>query len=207
LDHHFACGNCAYFFLDLGHDKEGKIMTLEDDFKNTGGGVDLSAIDQMSFAELFRRGTELLHQGKALEAIPYLKQAHEEEPQDVDAGVNLAGAYILGKKFKKAVSVLEPFSEIYPDNPMIWINLGAAYLGNPVLAKDEDQHRAIAAFEHALELHPTAPSVAYNLGLIYRDRQEYDQAVEWFKKAIQHNPRDQHARNILAKLEAEEESE
>jgi tetratricopeptide (TPR) repeat protein len=80
-------------------------------------------------------------------------------------------------------------------------------LGNPVLAKDEDQKRAIAAFEHALELHSTAPSVAYNLGLIYRDRQEYDQAVEWFKKAIQHNPRDQHARNILAKLEAEEESE
>jgi tetratricopeptide (TPR) repeat protein len=167
----------------------------------------LPEYEHLDFEELFRKGTEILHQGKAKDAIPFLELAHKMEPQDVDAGVNLAGAYILSKKFKKAVAVLEPFSETNPDNPMIWINLGAAFLGNPVLARNEEQQRAITAFERALELHPTAPSVAYNLGLIYRDRQEYDKAVEWFEKAVQHNPRDQHARNILAKLEAEQESD
>jgi tetratricopeptide (TPR) repeat protein len=168
---------------------------------------DTPAYDQMTFQELFRKGTELLHQGKAVDAIPFLEHAHELDAENVDAGVNLAGAYILGNKFKKAVTVLEPLSESNPDNPKIWINLGAAYLGNPVLAKNEDQLRAIAAFEYALDLDPVATSVAYNLGLIYRDRQEYDGAMEWFKKAIQHNPRDQHAKNILANLEAEKKSE
>ena len=187
-------------------------MTEEDGVLNTGysaedmaGKNDTPAYGQMTFQELFRKGTELLHQGKANAAIPFLEHAHELDSENVDAGVNLAGAYILSNKFKKAVTVLEPLSEANPHNPKIWINLGAAYLGNPVLAKNDDQLHAITAFEHALELDPVATSVAYNLGLIYRDRKEYDEAVEWFKKAVQHNPRDQHAKNILAKLEADQE--
>ena len=164
-------------------------------------------LDDMDFQELFKSGTELLHQGKDAAAVPYLEKAHEMRPQGLDAGINLAGAYILTKKFKKAVLILEPLSEHNPDNPMIWTNLGAAYLGNPVLAKDEDQLRAIAAFEHALEINPAAPSVAYNIGLIYRDRGEYDEAIEWFQKAVQHNPQDQHARSMVAKLQAAQQSE
>ena len=171
------------------------------------GGPNTPASNEMGFEELFRKGTALLHQGKAAEAIPYLEQAHQMLPQDIDAGINLAGAYILNKKFKKAVAVLEPLREENPDHPMIWTNLGAAYLGNPVLAREEDQLQAIAAFEHALDLNPVAPSVAYNIGLIYRDRQEYEKAVAWFKKAIQHNPNDRHARNLIAKLEDAQESE
>ncbi len=169
--------------------------------------LETAATRDMSFDELFKTGSRLLHQGKATKAVRYLEQAHELQPQNADVGINLAGAYILSKKFKKAVKVLEPLSEANRDNPKIWTNLGAAYLGNPVLANDEEQTRSIAAFEHALELDPVAPSVAYNIGLVYRDRREYDKAIEWFKKAIQHNPRDQHARNILAKLQAGQESD
>jgi tetratricopeptide (TPR) repeat protein len=163
--------------------------------------------DEKSFETLFGNGTELLHQGKVAEAVPLLEKAHEIQPQDVDTGINLAGAYILTKKFKKAVKVLEPLSEENPDHPMIWTNLGAAYLGNPVLANDEEQLKSIAAFESALALNPVAPSVAYNIGLIYRDRREYDKAIDWFQKAVQHNPRDQHARNLLVKLQTEQEKD
>jgi tetratricopeptide (TPR) repeat protein len=83
---------------------------------------------------------------------------------------------------------------------MIWTNLGAAYLGNPVLATDAQQQQAIAAFEQALALNPAAPSVAYNIGLIYRDRQENEQAIHWFRRAVQTNPRDKDARRILKRL-------
>ncbi len=163
--------------------------------------------DAMGFDALFKSGTVLLHQGKAAAAVPYLEKAHELLPGDIDAGINLAGAYILTKKFKKAVAILQPLSEAYPDQPMIWTNLGAAYLGNPVLANDEEQLRAIAAFERALEIDPGAPSVAYNIGLIYRDRGQTEEAIEWFQKAVRDNPRDQHARSILAKLEADRTKE
>lgn len=157
---------------------------------------------EMDFEELFRNGTDLLHQGKAAQATPLLEKAHDLQPQNVDAGINLAGAYILTKKFKKAAMILEPLSEENPNHPMIWTNLGAAYLGNPVLANDEEQLRSVAAFERALALDPVSPSVAYNIGLIYRDRREYEKAIEWFQKAVQHNPRDQHARNLLETLQS-----
>jgi tetratricopeptide (TPR) repeat protein len=152
------------------------------------------------FQALFKRGTELLHRGKAQKATPLLEQAHKLDPSHVDAAVNLSGAYILTKKFKKAVAILEPISRQMPDDAMIWTNLGAAYLGNPVLAGDGEQKRAIAAFKQALEINPAAPHVAYNIGLIYRDRQQIDQAIDWFQRAVQTNPRDQDARNILRRL-------
>ncbi|MCB8942935.1 MAG: tetratricopeptide repeat protein [Ardenticatenaceae bacterium] len=154
----------------------------------------------MEFEQLFRRGTQLLHQGKVTEARPFLEQAHKLDPAHMDAALNLSGAYILTKKFRKAVIILESLSKQYPDEAMIWTNLGAAYLGNPVLARDEEQLKAIAAFEKALAVNPVAPNVAYNIALIYRDRQEKEKAIAWFKKAIQANPNDRDARNLLRTL-------
>lgn len=154
------------------------------------------------FQAAFVKGTKLLHKGKPADAVPLLERAYILRPQHLDTGINLAGAYILNKKFRKAVRVLQPLSEQYPESPMLWTNLGAALLGNPVLAGDEQQMNAIEAFERALALDPVAPSVAYNIGLIYRDRGETSKAIEWFEKALQHNPRDKHARNIISNLEA-----
>jgi Flp pilus assembly protein TadD len=158
------------------------------------------------FETCFKEGTRLLHQGKTSGAVPLLEKAHELQPQNADAAINLAGAYILTKKFRRARSILESLSEAEPDNPMVWINLGAAYLGNPVLAASEDQLRAIDAFKQALKLNPVAPHAAYNIGLIYRDRHENEEAKAWFAKAVQANPGDNDARSLLARLDAEDDS-
>jgi tetratricopeptide (TPR) repeat protein len=90
---------------------------------------------------------------------------------------------------------------------MVWINLGAAYLGNPVLATSDQQLQAIAAFERALELDPVAPSVHYNLGLIYVDRGQRGLAMTAFRKALQTNPLDHDARRWLARLESQDREE
>ena len=156
------------------------------------------------FNKAFRRGTQLLHQGRVQESVPYLEQAHDLRQDNADVAINLGGAYILTKKFRKAVAVLEPASQEWPENAQIWINLAAAYLGNPVLARAEDQKRAISAFEHALEIDPTAPSVAYNIGLIYRDMGEVDMAIHWFRQAVKNNPADKDARSLLNRLESEQ---
>ncbi len=170
-------------------------------------GDQIPDLGEQDFADFYRQGTELLLQGKATDAVPFLERAHNMRPQDVDAGINLSGAYILTKKFKRARSILEPLSEQVPDNAMIWTNLGAATLGNPVLANDEEQRRAISAFERALAIDPVATSVAYNIGLIYRDRREDDKAIEWFQKAVKHDPHDQDARSLLRKLTMYQEQE
>lgn len=154
------------------------------------------------FEQAFMEGTQLLHKGHASQAIPLLERANQQKPKHVDAALNLSGAYILTKQFKRAIQVLEPLLENHPDNEMIWINLGAAYLGNPLLATSEEQLKAIQSFKKALEINPAAPSVAYNIGLVYRDRRDYDEAKYWFRKAIQANPKDAHARDILMRLES-----
>jgi tetratricopeptide (TPR) repeat protein len=141
-----------------------------------------------------------MHQRQADKAITPLEQAHALEPRHAEAALNLSGAYILTGRFAKAVPILEELARQQPDNPGVWTNLGAAYLGNPVLAGDEQQQRAIAAFERALALDPVAPHVAYNLGLIYRDRREREAAVFWFRRALQANPHDRHALSVLQRL-------
>jgi tetratricopeptide (TPR) repeat protein len=154
---------------------------------------------------LLSKGTEALHQGDVAKATRLLERAYRLDRENIDAALNLGGAYILSKRFVEAVQVLEPLSRRDPDNPMVWTNLGAAYLGNPILAKDNDQQQAIAAFKKAIELNPAAPNVAYNLGLIYRDRQEIDQALHWFRRALQVNPNDRDARRFVDQLSQQQD--
>ncbi|MEZ4589663.1 MAG: tetratricopeptide repeat protein [Chloroflexota bacterium] len=156
--------------------------------------------DSLKFDALFRRGSELLHRGKVNEAAEILQKAHALNPEHFDAALNLSGAFILTKKFKQAVTILEQLRQQAPHNAMVWTNLGAAYLGNPVLARDDEQLQAIAAFKQALAIDPVAPNVAYNIGLIYRDRRDYELAISWFQRAVQANPNDQDARNLIKKL-------
>jgi tetratricopeptide (TPR) repeat protein len=107
----------------------------------------------------------------------------------------------MAGRHNEAIPILEAARDAEPLNAMIWINLGAAYLGNPVLATSEQQMQAIKAFEKALELNPAAPNVHYNLGLIFVDRKESDLAVAAFRRAVQVNPLDRDARRWLRSLE------
>lgn len=165
--------------------------------------LSITESSEAGFTQTFNSGTQLLHAGQVEAAIPLLETAVQLNPTHINAGLNLGGAYILTKKFSKAVTVLEPVSVMAPDHAMVWTNLGAAYLGNPVLAGDEDQLKAINAFHRALGINPIAPNVAYNLGLIYRDRQDDQKAIYWFEQAIRHDPTDHDARSMLQKLSSE----
>ncbi len=152
------------------------------------------------FARIYMKGTQLLHQGKAEKAIPLLEKARKIDPAHVDTAINLSGAYVLQKKFKQAITLLEPFRKSDPDHIMIWTNLGAAYLGNPVLANDDEQMKAIDAFKKALAINPIAPNAAYNIGLIYYRRNDPINAATYFQKAVQADPHDRDARTLLERM-------
>ena len=156
--------------------------------------------DKNSFENALRQGTRLLQLRKVEEAIRLLEKAHALDGTHVNAALNLGGGYILAGRHRKAVPVLEGILPAAKDNTAVWINLGAAYLGNPILAKDEQQLKAIDAFERALEIDPAAYSVHYNIGLIYRDRNEREKAIEMFKRALDVNPHDRDALSQLNKL-------
>ena len=157
--------------------------------------------DEKQFKESMTHGTRLLSQGKADEALPLLEQAYKLRADNVDAALNLGGAYIMAGRHKLAVPVLEKAVAVMPANAQLWINLGAAYLGNPITATDERQRRALEAFNKALELDPLARSAAYNIGLIHRDRGEIEQAVAAFRRAVLADPNDRDAQRLLERLE------
>jgi tetratricopeptide (TPR) repeat protein len=152
---------------------------------------------------LLSRGANLLQAGKAREALPPLERAHQLEPDSVPVAINLAGAYILLGRHSEAIPLLEAASQVEPDNPMIWTNLGAAYLGNPILATSEQQVRAIAAFQTALDANPAAPNVHYNLGLIFLRRDEVEAALAAFRGALTVNPFDRDAEHYVKTLSGE----
>ena len=152
------------------------------------------------FNSLLIEGTRLLHHGSLKKAAGLLERAYELNPDHHDASLNLSGAYILRSSFTKAVPLLEKLVERGEANASVYTNLGAAYLGNPVLSMDEDQLRAIKAFKQALVLDPIAPNVAYSIGLIYRDRREFDRAEKWFLQALEVNPADKDAQYQITKV-------
>jgi tetratricopeptide (TPR) repeat protein len=154
---------------------------------------------------LLNRGAELLEQGRAQEALTHLLRAYQLDSESVPVCINLGGAYVMLGRHRQAIPLLEAARDVEPHNAMIWINLGAAYLGNPVLATSEQQMQAIAAFERALELDPASPSVHYNLGLLFMDRDDIDLAVAAFRRAIQVNPFDRDARHWLDRLGSAED--
>lgn len=149
---------------------------------------------------LASEGAHLLAARRPGEAAVFLIRAWELDPHDASIAINLGGAYILQGKHKLAIPVLEAASRLEPDNPMVWTNLAAAYLGKPPLAGPKDQDQAIAAYEKVLALDPRAPHVHYNLGLIYLDRHDTIQAALHFVNALATDPNDRDAQLWLDRI-------
>jgi cytochrome c-type biogenesis protein CcmH/NrfG len=149
---------------------------------------------------LLNEGADLLRQQRPVEAADQLERAWKLDPTLIEVAINLGGAYVMQGRHAKAVRVLEKASRIEPDNVMIWINLAAAYLGPLENSDDAGQLKAVAAFERALALDPDAPSVNYNLGLIYKQRGEAERAAAHFWRALDVDPSDNDARVRLRQL-------
>ena len=162
----------------------------------------LQQLSEEQFRRQMRQAAILLSSGNGADAIPLLERCFALHPEDVDVLVNLGGAYILAGQHRRAVPILERASELAPHEPAVWSNLAAAYLGNPVLATSEQQEKAIGALLRSVDLNPATPNAYYNLGLIYKDRGEWDRAAEAFAWAVKVDPRDRDALAWLKRAEA-----
>lgn len=145
-------------------------------------------------------GARLLHQNRPGDAAALLEPLYQQAPTHPDLAINLGGAYILQRKWDRAVRVLQKAAEANPHNVMLWINLGAAQLGNIQTAGPHQQERAIRAYERALAIDPKAPNVHYHLGLIYKERGDFEQAAAAFQRALEVLPTDKDARYWLDQL-------
>lgn len=154
------------------------------------------------YKQALNASAQLLQQNQPDEALDVLAAYMGRLPNDADLAINVGGAYILQRKWDKAVAVLKKAAEATPDNVMLWINLAAAELGPLETAGPKQQERAIAAFEKALKVNPLAPNVHYSLGLIHKERGELMRASAFFQRAVEVNPADNDARYWLKRIDA-----
>ena len=158
-------------------------------------------IKMPSFNDSFRQAMRLLYQGRIQEAATLLEPLYKRDPNNVEVAKNLSAGYILLKRYDEAQALLEKVVQIEPDNAEIWVNLGAARLGPLEKSSTQQQDLAIEAYHQALAVNPDVPNVHYMLGLIYRQRKEYLRAIAHFSRALEQDPNDKDARNMLDDFE------
>jgi tetratricopeptide (TPR) repeat protein len=152
------------------------------------------------FHRTLNESAQLLVQNRPGEAAERLLALHAIAPEHPDVLINLSGAYILQRRWDKAVALLTEAVKRIPDNAMLWMNLGAAQLGRLETSGPRQQARAITAYEMALQVDPQAPNVHYHLGLIYKERGELNRASALFQRALEVNPADRDARYWLDRM-------
>jgi tetratricopeptide (TPR) repeat protein len=152
------------------------------------------------FRRRLNESARLLGQNRSREALALLQPLYNEAPTQPDLAVNVGGAYIMQRKWNRAVDVLSKAVAANPDHIMLWTNLAAAHLGNLKTAGPRHQARAIAAYERVLALDPQAPNIHYHLGLIYKEQGDLERAAQCFEQALAVNPADRDARYWLEQI-------
>jgi tetratricopeptide (TPR) repeat protein len=157
-------------------------------------------MDEFEFKQALNESAQLLRQNQPGEAENILLPLYEEAPEHDDVLINLSGAYILQRKWDKAVKLLKKGTKSNPNNAMLWMNLGAAELGRLETAGPRQQDKAIEAYQRALQVNAETPNAHYHLGLIYKERGEFTRAAAFFQRALEVDPADRDARYWLDKL-------
>lgn len=155
-----------------------------------------------TYSAILNESARLLRANRPGEAIAVLEPLRADLPGDPDIAINLGGALILQRKWRKAVRILRNAVEITPDNVLLWTNLAAAYLGRLETSGPKHQGKAIRAFERALRIDPGARNVHYQLGLIYKQQGNLSRASALFQRALEINPKDRDARYWMVTLSA-----
>ena len=155
-----------------------------------------------NYRTILNESARLLRANRPGEAIAVLEPLQADWPNDPDIAINLGGALILQRKWSRAITILKRAVDISPDNVLLWTNLAAAYLGRLETSGPKHQARAIAAYEKALWIDPSAANVHYHLGLIYKRQGNLSRASAMFQRALEITPHDRDARYWLDKLSA-----
>lgn len=116
--------------------------------------------------------------GEFEEAVKLATRATELEPENSDNYNNLALAYANLEKFDKSIEYMNKAMELSPGNYTYISNLALQY-------RQIGQHdMAISLFRKALEI-ISAPELWANLGGVYGEMKELDNAVFCFNKALE----------------------
>ena len=116
-----------------------------------------------------------------------IKKTKEHSKKEILAANNKKRAHNLfkdgvkhfnNKSYDKAIASFRESAAIYPDNALVYYNLGKIYQlqGDNKLAK--------SYFEDAVKYNPNDSASLVSIGMIYFDEKNYPKALEYYNKTI-----------------------
>lgn len=144
------------------------------------------AVQNTQRDEIFynKMGDICIRRNKMDSAVDCYKKVLEACPNNRNVLVKLATVTqtFFPENIDEAIDYYNRLLEIEEDTAPIYYELGHLYL------KKEDKVHAISAFKLALELSPENPFYNNSLAYAFVQAELYDDAIEYYQKAINHNP-------------------
>ncbi|MEN3044934.1 MAG: tetratricopeptide repeat protein [Candidatus Hydrothermales bacterium] len=144
--------------------------------------LQITEVDITTFLE---KGWNEIAKGNYDEAIRILENVREKSPDNVKV-LNLLGwAYVQAGRFDDAFPLYIKVLQIEPRNTMAMKDIGYICYKKGIYGEAIEHLAKVIRIDN----NPTATLYAlYYLGLIYLDREMYDDAVSFFKKALERGP-------------------
>jgi tetratricopeptide (TPR) repeat protein len=127
---------------------------------------------------------EKLRAGDLDGSIALLQGVLVKNPEDANALFFLGLSYAGKKMHREAIPPLTRVTELSPDFPGAWFELGVCH------RQIGDADKALAFYEKSLELDPGNTDGAYNAGLILFEQNRIDEALARFEKGLLSKPQD-----------------
>lgn len=106
-----------------------------------------------------------------------------------------AEIYMDTDKLGPAEDVLNEILESGTDSLNVFNTLGVLY------RKKGDTAVALAQYKKALKVHPDEPYIYYNIGRLYLDMKETDQAKDYFRQAVNKDPEFDEAKQVIKAID------
>jgi Flp pilus assembly protein TadD len=144
-----------------------------------------------AYYRLIDLASDAMNEARHAEAIPLLKEALGQDPDDAEVHNSFGCALAAARRTSEAIAEFRTASRLSPDYPDAHSNLGS------VLVESGRPGDAIAEFRKALTLKPDYPEAQVGLGGALTRIGKLGEAIPLLLKAIERVPKDVQARKNL----------
>jgi cytochrome c-type biogenesis protein CcmH/NrfG len=120
---------------------------------------------------------------QSLEEIRSLEKETSQNPENVEAWIQLGNLYFDTNQFQKAIRAYKKSLELNPNNSDVWTDLGVMY------RRSGQPNGAIEAFEKAIEIDPKHETSRFNKGVVLmHDLNDREGAIKAWEGLVKVNP-------------------
>jgi len=120
---------------------------------------------------------------KQADMIQSFEKETSQNPENVEAWIQLGNLYFDTNRFKKAIRAYKKSLELNHNNPDVWTDLGVMY------RRSSQPIGAIEAFEKAIEIDPNHETSRFNKGIVLmHDLNDREGAIKAWEGLIKVNP-------------------